>query len=113
MMTTPRIFLTIALLLTVASPIFAKKNRKSPGTVVPWKAVPAAIQTTVQSNAGGGKVKEVQKITAANGVVFYCAEVKGSDGKWAKVYVSDAGVLIRTEPDNARNKRKHKPLFGD
>jgi hypothetical protein len=111
-MTTPRIFLMIALLLAVASPTFAKKTRKPPGTIVPWKVVPAAIQTTIQSNAAGGKVKEVQKVTAANGVAFYCAEVKGNDGKWAKIYVNDAGTLIRTEPDNARNKRKHKPLFG-
>ena len=111
-MTTPRIFLMIALLLAVASPTFAKKTRKPPGTIVPWKNVPAPIQTTVQSNADGGKVKEVQKVTAANGVVFYCAEVKGTDGKWTKVYVNDAGTLVRTEPDNARNKRKHKPLFG-
>ena len=49
---------------------------------------------------------------AANGVVFYCAEVKNGDGKWIKIYVNDAGVLLKTEPDNARNKRKHKPLFG-
>jgi hypothetical protein len=112
-MTTPRIFLMIALLVTVASPIFAKKSRKPPGTIVPWKVVPAAVQTTVKSNAGGGKVKEVEKVMAANGVVFYCAEVKGNDGKWAKVYVNATGTLIRTEPDNARNKRKHKPLFGD
>jgi hypothetical protein len=111
-MTTPRIFLIVALLLTLVSPTFAKKNRKPPGTIVPWKDVPAPIQTTVQSNAGGGKVKEVEKITAANGVIFYCVEVKGTDGKWAKIYVNDAGVLVRTEPDNARNKRKHKPLFG-
>ena len=112
-MTKPRIFLMIALLLAVASPTFAKKNRKPPGAVVPWKAVPAAIQATIQSSADGGKVKEVQKITGAGGAVFYCAEVKGTDGKWIKVYVNDSGALIRTEPDNARNKRKHKPLFGD
>jgi hypothetical protein len=111
-MTTPKISLTIALLLALTSPTFAKKNRKPPGTIVPWKNVPTPIQKTVQSNAGGGKVKEVQKETAANGVVFYWAEVKGTDGKWTKVYVNDAGVLLRTEPDNARNKRKHKPLFG-
>jgi uncharacterized membrane protein YkoI len=113
MMTTPRFFLIVALLLTIASPAFAKKNRKQPGTIVPWRTVPAPIQATLQSNTSGGKVTEVQKITAANGVVFYCAEVKGGDGKWAKVYVNAAGVLLRTEPDNARNKRKHKPLFGD
>jgi hypothetical protein len=111
-MTTSKIFLTIALVLALATPTFAKKTRKPPAPTVPWKNVPAPIQNTVQGNAGGGKVKEVQKETAANGVVFYCAEVKGTDGKWAKIYVNDAGVLIRTEPDNARNKRKHKPLFG-
>jgi hypothetical protein len=75
--------------------------------------VPAPIQATLQSSAAGGKVKEVQKIPGANGVVVYCAEVKGTDGKWAKIYVNDAGVFIRTDLDNARNKRKHKPLFGD
>jgi hypothetical protein len=113
MMTKPRLFLLVALALTLASPTFAKKTRKPPGTIVPWKNVPAPIQATVQSNAGGGKVKEVQKETAANGVIFYCAEVKGTDGKWMKIYVNDSGTLLRSEPDNARNKRKHKPLFGD
>jgi hypothetical protein len=111
-MTTRKIFLTIMGLSLLAFPALAKNHRKPPGTIVPWKEVPAPIQATVQSNAGGGKVKEVQKETAANGVVFYCAEIKGTDGKWAKIYVNDAGALLRVEPDNARNKRKHKPLFG-
>jgi hypothetical protein len=102
---------TFIVLVSLASPAFAKKVRK-PVTIVNWKAVPATVQATVQTNAGTGKVKEVQKETAANGVVFYCAEVKGPDGKWTKIYVNDAGVLMKTEPDNARNKRKHKPLFG-
>jgi hypothetical protein len=103
--------LTGATLLAFAASTFAKKQRK-PVTFVSWKDVPAAIQATLQSNAGGGKVKEVQKETAANGVVFYCAEVKGTDGKWTKVYVNDAAAFMKSEPDNARNKRKHKPLFG-
>ena len=111
-MTAPRIFLLVALVLALASPTFAKKSRNPPGTTVPWKNVPTPVQATVQNNAAGGKVKEVQKETAANGVIFYCAEVKGTDGKWMKIYVNDAGTLLRTEPDNARNKRKHKPLFG-
>jgi hypothetical protein len=98
-------------LLALASPAFAKKNRK-PAMLVPWKDLPAPVQATIQSNAGTGKVKEVQKEAAANGVVFYCGEVKNTDGKWIKIYVNDAGVLLKTEPDNARNKRKHKPLFG-
>ena len=111
-MTPLRIFLALIALSALASPGFAKEHRKPTGVIVPWKEVPAPIQATIQSNAGAGKVKEVEKETAANGVVFYCAEVKGTDGKWTKIYVNDAGVLMKTEPDNARNKRKHKPLFG-
>ena len=112
-MTTRKILLSLTLVSVLAAPAFAKNHRKTPGTVVRWKDVPAPVQATVQTNAGGGKVKEVQKETAANGIVFYCAEVKGADGKWAKIYANDTGTLLRTEPDNARNKRKHKPLFGD
>jgi uncharacterized membrane protein YkoI len=101
----------IAVCLALASPAFAKKSRKPPGTIVPWKEVPATVQAGVQTNAAGAKVKEVQKITAANGAIVYCAEVKQTDGKWAKIYVNNSGTLIKTEQDNARNKRKHKPLF--
>lgn len=86
-------------------------KKKAPGVRVSWKDVPAAVQTTIQSNSAGGKVVEVEK-AAANGVVFYCAEVKGTDRKWTKVYVGDNGTLMKVEPDNARNNRKHKPLFG-
>jgi hypothetical protein len=111
LVTMRKIMLIILALLALASPAIAK-NRKTPGALVNWKTVPAPIQATILTNAGAGKVKEVEKDTAPNGVVFYCAEVKGNDGMWTKVYVNDAGVLMKSEPDNARNKRKHKPLFG-
>jgi len=107
-MTKVRVFLALS---TFAASAFAKDHRKRPGTIVPWKDVPALIQATMQSNAGSGKVKEVQKETA-NGVVVYWAEVKETDGKWIKIYVNDSGTLLKSEPDNARNKRKHKPFFG-
>ena len=110
-MKTAPIFLVIAALLLLAKPAFAKKQRPQAGVLVKWKEVPAAVQTAVQTNAGDAKVKEVRK-EGANGIVFYCVEVKASDGKWSKVYVKEDGTLMRTEPDNARNKRKHKPLFG-
>jgi len=87
-------------------------KKKSTAVQVYWKDVPAAIQATIQSNAAGGKVVEVDKDTV-NGVFFYYAEVKGTDRKWTKVYVTESGALLKVEPDNARNKRKHKPLFGD
>jgi hypothetical protein len=44
---------------------------------------------------------------------FIARKLKETDGKWSKIYVNEAGDLIKVEPDNARNKRKHKPLFGD
>ena len=111
-MKTPNTLLVILALLFIASSAFAKSPKKPPGVPVKPKDVPAVVQTTLQTNAAGGKVKEVDKETV-NGVVIYCAEVKGTDGKWSKIYVKEAGDLIKMEPDNARNKRKHKPLFGD
>ena len=86
------------------------KNKKSSGAPVSWKEVPAVAKTTMETNAAGGKLKEVTKETV-NGVVYYCGEVKGTDGKWSKVYVKESGEFVRSEPDTARNKRKHKPLF--
>jgi len=104
--------LVIVALLLSASPALAKKNKKPPGVLVKLKDVPAPGQTTFQRNTSGGKVKEVEKETV-NGQTIYLAEVKGADGKWSKIYVKEAGDLLKVEPDNARNKRKHKPLFGD
>lgn len=105
-----RILFTLITLAAFAGSAFAK-GKKAPGIIVPWKEIPAVVQTTIQTGAAGGKVKEVQKLTV-NGLFIYCAEVKGADGKWTKVYATDAGALMKVEPDNARNKRKHKPLFG-
>jgi hypothetical protein len=105
-------FLVIVAFLLIASPAFAKKNKKPPGVPVKLKDVPAPVQATFEKNASGGKVKEVDKETV-NGQIIYLAEVKGTDGKWSKIYVKEAGDLLKVEPDNARNKRKHKPLFGD
>ena len=112
MRTTLKVSVAIGAFLFIAGSAFAKSHRKAPGVMVKWNDLSAPVQATIQANAGGGKVKEVEKGTA-NGLIFYCAEVKGTDGKWSKVYVKEAGDLIRSEPDNARNKRKHKPLFGD
>ena len=112
MNTNARPLLTITALAVLPGSAFAKNHKKKPaGVRVSWKEVPAAVQTTIQSNAGGGRVAEVNAQTA-NGVAFYYAEVKGTDHMWTTVYVADSGALIRVEPDKARNKRKHKPLFG-
>ena len=104
--------LAIAALAALPGLAFARDHKKKgTGVQVSWKDVPAAVQTTMQSNAAGGKVVEVNKENV-NGVWYYYGEVKGTDRKWTKVYVLESGVLMKVEPDNARNKRKHKPLFG-
>jgi hypothetical protein len=107
------ILLAITALAALPGVAFAKNHEKKAGGVrVDRKDVPAAVQTTMQSNAAGGKVVEVTRETV-NGVLYYYAEVRGTDRKWTKIYVTESGALVKVEPDNARNKRKHKPLFGD
>jgi len=103
---------SVAIIAVVAltGSVFAKE-KKPRGLTVSWKDVPAVVRTTIQNNLAGGKVKEVDQETV-NGILYYYAEVKGTDGKWTKVCVTDAGTLVKVEPDNARNKRKHRPLFG-
>jgi hypothetical protein len=109
---TARILLAIVALAALSVSAFAKEHKKKGTAIrVTWKDVPAAVQTTIKSNAAGGKVVEVGKDTAG-GVPFYYAEVRGTDRKWTKVYVTETGTLMKVEPDNARNNRKHKPLFG-
>ena len=109
---TVKILLTITALAALPGSAFAKDHKKKAGVKVSWKDVPAAVQTTIQSNTAGGKVAEVDT-ESVNGVPFYYSEVKGTDRKWTTVYVADTGALMKVEPDNARNNRKHKPLFGD
>lgn len=104
--------LAITALAALPGLAFAKDHKKKGNAFqVSWKDVPAAVQTTMQSNAAGGKVVVVDKENV-NGVWYYYGEVKGTDHKWTKVYVLESGALMKVEPDNARNKRKHKSLFG-
>jgi hypothetical protein len=106
-----KILSIVLILAAFANPVFAKGKKKSPGVYVSWRELPSLVQSTIQTAAAGGKIKETQKVTTANGAI-YCSEVKGTDGKWTKVYATETGTLLKVEPDNARNKRKHKPLFG-
>ena len=111
MTTALKAILIIAAIMTITDQAYAKSHQKPSGVVVSWKKVPAVVQESMEEHSSGGKIKEVQT-NGGNGLVFYCAKVKGTDGQWTKVYVKEDGTLIRVEPDNARNKRKHKPLFG-
>ncbi|MDP9004532.1 MAG: hypothetical protein M3N12_07030 [Verrucomicrobiota bacterium] len=111
MNTTLKTLLTIAAIAALSNSAFAKHDKKPAGVRVSWKDVPVAVQATIQSGAAGGKIAETTKETS-KGVTSYKAEVKGTDGQWTKVFVTESGALMKVEPDKARNKRKHKPLFG-
>lgn len=103
--------LVIALIAALSASAFAKHDKKRSDNAVEWKTVPAAAQAAIQSNANGGKVTEVTK-ELKNGVTVYRAEVKEHGGKMFKVAVTDTGTLLKVKEDTAKNKRKHKPLFG-
>ena len=107
---TAKTFLTITVLAALSASAFAK-GKKPPPLIVPRRDVPAAVWATIESNAAGGKVTEVTKETI-NGILYYYGEVKGADRQWTKICVRETGELVKVEPDKARNKRKHKPLFG-
>ena len=108
---TIKIFVLVCALAALSSPAFAHKSSPAPkGDKVAWKDVPQAAQAAIQSSAAGGKVTEVSK-EIKNGVTVYRAEVKGTDGNFSKVAVTDAGKVLKVKAD-ARNKHKHRPLLG-
>src|ERR1700750_2786391 len=102
-----KILSVLLILAAFAHPALAKDKKKPAGVFVSWREVPSLVQSTIQTAAAGGKIQETQKVTTPNGPV-YCTEVKGTDGKWTKVYATEAGALLKVEPDKARNNRKHK-----
>ena len=104
-------FLGAASLVLLCSLALAKHDKPKSQNAVDWKTVPAAAQSAIQNNANGGKVTEVTK-DLKNGVTVYRAEVKEHDGKMFKVAVTESGTLLKVKEDTAKNKRKHKPLFG-
>ena len=59
---------------------------------------PAAIQATVQANARGGAVEEVDLI-AIDGKQIYIAEVELPRDRDFKIYVSGNGSLVKTRED--------------
>lgn len=81
--------------LTFAVPAFADEK-------IPWPAVPAPIQKTINSHADGGKVEEVEKETKTidgKTITIYEAEVRKRDGKKIEIEVAEDGKLIKVKDD--------------
>lgn len=63
---------------------------------IPVSELPAGVTTYVNEKLGGKKIKEAAKMTTADGVVTYEAEVNGTD------YIFDAaGNYISTETEDS------------
>jgi uncharacterized membrane protein YkoI len=56
-------------------------------------SLPAAVKTTIEQNAGGGKVVEVESITEGNTLTGYEARVRKA-GKSREIKVGPAGQLM-------------------
>jgi uncharacterized membrane protein YkoI len=111
MKVTTKLGMAAALFVLLGSSAFAKHEQKNADNRVDWKTLPAVAQNTIQTNANGGKVKEVTK-ESQNGITVYRATVKEEGGKLFKVSVTETGTLLKVKEDTSNKKRKHKPLFG-
>ena len=60
---------------------------------------PEAVQKTIQDNANGGTIVEIEKETNKDGTVTYGAEVKKPNGTEIEIAVAAGGKLIETEVD--------------
>ena len=61
---------------------------------------PEAVQKTINDNANGGKIVEIEKETSKDGTVTYEAEVKKADGTEIEIVVAADGKLIKIETED-------------
>lgn len=85
--------------LALALPVFAESKEGESEEEVKLTDCPAAVQKTINDNAGGGKVVEVEKETGKDGVV-YEAEVKKTNGDTIEIKVASDGKLIKVEAED-------------
>jgi len=98
--------LIIGLLSGLAVSALAKEEDEQ---TVDWKDVPAAVQSTITTNANGGTVTEIEKETK-KGKLVYEADVKSTDGKELEIKVAEDGTLIKVkaEDDDKDGDKKDK-----
>lgn len=89
-----------AVLIGMAIPVVADEKGKSREEKVKLRDCPAAVQKTINDQAEGGKVLEVEKETNKDGTVIYEAEVKKTSGKKIEISVAEDGKLIEVEDED-------------
>jgi uncharacterized membrane protein YkoI len=83
-------------------------NQPAPGSEVPVKMadLPAAVRATLEKEAAGGKVMEVEK-EMQNGKTVYSADVMVKGQTW-DITVDESGKVIKKEMEKANAYEKDK-----
>jgi hypothetical protein len=84
----------LALALSLPALVYAKEEK------VKLADCPEAVQKTINDQAQGGKIVEIEKETKKDGTVVYEAEIKTTDGKEVEVTVAADGTLLGTETED-------------
>ena len=92
-----------AFLLAIAALVSGCCTMCHQEATVPWDAVPAVVQSTIQAHTYGGTVGKIEKETTKCGVV-YEAKVKGQQGQCSEVKVADDGKLLKYKAGKAHDK---------
>jgi hypothetical protein len=87
--------LSLVLSLGVALALYASGKEED----IKLEDCPDAVQKTIKSEAGDGKILEVEKETNGDGKVTYEAEVKKSNGTVIEIEVAADGTLIGVEEE--------------
>lgn len=85
---------TLALVLTAALPVLAAEKKEE---TIKLKDAPAAVQEAIKKAADGAKVKQVEKVTDGDKVIFEAIIVKG--GKNIEVEFTPDGKIILMEEE--------------
>lgn len=86
------------LVLAAAMALVGCKSHEGNEVKVAMSDVPPAVKATLEKEAAGGKVTEVEKETK-NGKTIYSADVTDKAGKKWDVDVSEDGKLLSKEKD--------------
>jgi len=92
--------------LGLAVPAFADEGKEKNEQDIALTDCPAAVQQTINTNAVGGKVTEVEKETKKDGSIVYEADVTKTDNSKIEVKVAADGTLIKVKADDDEKEAK-------
>lgn len=72
------------------------KEHEDHETLVQMSEVPAAVQATLNREAAGGKVIEIEK-EMKDGKTVYSADIESGGKKWDVMVAEDGGVISKKE----------------